>query len=120
MKKFKFLAVLVLVALMCACSTGYNEKKCDELLNKNISELTVSDVEQMLDQCDAILDSFPKEVTAENFNELISDPKFLMLSKLSAKVAAFQYDCAIHGREMPESIQKKMDKVLKKANDIIE
>lgn len=120
MKKILFLTLVAILAIVAACKPSYNEEKCRKILDKPTTELSTSDVEFLLDQCDAILSSFPNgEISVENIkNSNNEGSKIEIFGKIMLKVADYQLRMKLKGETVPQSIQDKAEKLGNKMKEM--
>ena len=121
MKKLTFLFVALTIVLLAGCSKGYDPEKCEEMLDKPMAELTTSDVEFMLDQCEILFDkmNFGESEEQDAF-ATAKTPEGQMLGNLIMKFTGYAINLQMKGEQMPESVQKKFDKISQKCQDALE
>lgn len=117
MKKIKlFLYTLLVGILMSACSGGYNESTCQELVDKINSgeELTESDYSTMLSQYEAIVDELiSKAKEAKDRDELTE-----ILDSMSDKIQfSGIFESTLRSANLSDKDQERYDNITKKAEE---
>lgn len=113
MRKICLLFVTLFMTVMVSCSEGVDVNKCEKIADKDAASITVSDLEFLADQFLILYDDYSKASDQAKWESQHSkEIESVMDAYLSASFKFIE-----SGKEIPSSVENKMDKIAKKMRD---